>query len=201
MSEVIHGRAAALSRRLAAAEVPPEGLEIEIVATESERAALAELNALSAILALSATLRARRWRGDGLEIAGEMRAKVRQNCVVTLEDFDSDIVEPIELRFAPPKEPPKAPSKRRSRRAEPEPAPEPAENDLMGEDPPDPLVGGAVDLGAAVSEFLTLGLDPYPRKPGAAFIEPASAKEEEDQAVVSPFARLRAVRGEPSANE
>ena len=53
------------------------------------------------------------------------------------------------------------------------------------EDGPDPLIGGVVDLGALAGEFLTLALDPYPRKPGAAFEEPAPAVPEE-----SPFSAL-----------
>ena len=39
----------------------------------------------------------------------------------------------------------------------------------MAEDPPEPIVNGAIDLGALAAEFLMLGLDPYPRKPGAVF--------------------------------
>lgn len=182
--------ASPLSRPLTLAEVPPEGLEIEIVASEAERDAIASLNALPAVLALSATLRARRWRGDGLEVGGELRARVRQTCVLTLEEFDSDIVEPVDLRFAPPQEAPRP----RSRRHEEEP--EALDHDALGEDPPDPLIGGGVDLGAVVSEFLTLALDPYPHKPGAAFVEPAP---ETAASVVSPFERLRRTRDEPPA--
>ena len=33
---------------------------------------------------------------------------------------------------------------------------------------PEPLIGGIVDLGALATEFLILGLDPYPRKPARA---------------------------------
>jgi hypothetical protein len=39
-------------------------------------------------------------------------------------------------------------------------------------DPPEPLVDGMVDLGKIATEFLILGIDPYPRKPGAAFVAP-----------------------------
>jgi hypothetical protein len=35
------------------------------------------------------------------------------------------------------------------------------------------MVQGAVDLGALATEFLLLGIDPYPRKPGVAFAPPA----------------------------
>ena len=43
---------------------------------------------------------------------------------------------------------------------------------LDGEDAPDPIVDGKIDLGALAAEFLALGLDPYPRKPGVAFAPP-----------------------------
>lgn len=188
MTEERHGRNAAhsgatpLSRPLAATEVPPEGLEIEVVPTDAERAALAEMNDIPAVLSLTAALRARRWRGDGLEVTGELRARVRQTCVATLEDFESDVVEPIDLRFAPQQDSPRLRSRRRD--AEPEPV----EHDALGDDPPDELVGGAVDLGEIASEFLTLALDPYPRKPGAEFVEPAPERADD---AISPFARLR----------
>ncbi|MGJ0392949.1 MAG: YceD family protein [Methylocystis sp.] len=177
-----------LSRPLSISEVSPEGLDVQIVASESERAALAEMNALPAVHSLEATLRARRWRGDGLEVTGELRALVRQACVVTLDEFDSEVVESIELRFAPPKDAPRP----RSRRHAPEP--EIIEQNALDEDPPDPLVGGVADLGAVISEFLTLALDPYPRRPGAEFVEPAP---EEEAGVVSPFSTLRQT-GKPS---
>jgi hypothetical protein len=174
----------ALSRPLAVSDVPPEGFDVEIVASESERAELAALNGLPVISSLEATLRARKWRGDGLEVDGELRARVRQTCVVSLEEFDSDIAEPIHLRFAPRKESPR--SRRRAEDADG--AAGPQVHDALGEDPPDELVGGEVDLGAVVSEFLTLALDPYPRKPGAAF----AAAEPDANDNVSPFAALKA---------
>jgi hypothetical protein len=174
-----------LSRRLAVSDVPPEGLDVAISATPDECAALASLNGLPAVHALQAELRAQRWRGDGLKIDGELRASVRQTCVATLEEFDSQIVEPIHMRFAP--SPEEAP---RSRRRNAEPV-----EIALDEDPPDPLIGGAVDLGAVASEFLTLALDPYPRKPGVHFVEPTGDGAE----VVSPFAALGRLKppGEP----
>jgi len=181
-----------MSRPLSLTEVPPEGLETEIVATEAERAALAKLNGLPAILSLEARLRAKRWRGDGLDIEGELHARLRQICVVTLDEFDSNVVEPVHVRFAPPQEAPR-PSSHRGASGEEH------AHDSLDEDPPDPLVGGAVDIGAIVSEFLTLALDPYPRKPGVEFVEPAPAIRSES---VSPFAKLQTVVGnKPAAGE
>jgi hypothetical protein len=191
MGDNRHGGAPApespLSRPLLVSEVPPEGVTIDIVASPAERDALAALNGLPAVLSLAATLDVRRWRGDGLEVGGDVRARVRQTCVLTLEEFETDVETPVDLRFAPPREAPRP----RSRRHEPEP--EPTIHDL-GDDPPDELVGGAVDLGAVVSEFLTLALDPYPHKPGARFEEPAP---ESGDNVVSPFANLRRGGNEP----
>lgn len=178
-----------LSRPLTLTEVPAEGLEVDVVATPAERAALAKLNDLPAVEALTASLRARRWRREGLEITGEVRARVRQNCVLSLDEFEADVEGPIDVRFAPPAEEPRP----RSRRHEPEPEPDAHDHDALGEDPPDELVGGAVDLGAVVSEFFTLALDPYPHKPGAQFAEP----EPETDSNVSPFAKLRRLRDEP----
>ena len=54
-----------------------------------------------------------------------------------------------------------------------------AGTDAEDADIPDPLVGGRIDFGALTAEFLALGLDPYPRKPGIAF-EPVVAGEERD---------------------
>jgi hypothetical protein len=179
----------AMTRKLVASEIPLEGLEIDLVASERERRALAELNGLPAIASLTASLRARRWRGDGVEIVGDLRARVRQTCVVTLEEFEADVSEAVDVRFAPPKEP----APRRSRRNESEP--EPLEHDLTGEDPPDLLVAGAVDLGSVISEFFTLALDPYPRKPGAAFAEPAPAVDDDR---LTPFAKLRGGGDDPA---
>ena len=172
-----------LSRPVSLAVVPPEGLDIEIVANDAECAALAEHNGLLAIPALRARLRVKRWRGDGLDVEGEVRATVRQTCVVTLEPFDADISEPLHIRFAPPPEA----DRRRLRERRDEKQTLESDIDLSGEDPPDPLIGGIVDLGASVSEFLTLALDPYPRKPDAKFQEPTQQDDKE----ASPFATLR----------
>ena len=143
--------------------------------------------------------------GAGLEVSGQLRAKIRQTCVVTLDDFDSELDAPVHIRFAPPPRPAKGaaagPSDRAARkgerrRAKEEEEPAPSHIIDLEEDAPDPLIGGAVDLGAVVGEFLALNLDPYPRKPGAAFEEPASAEVE-----LGPFAALRRGANGPPEDE
>ena len=49
---------------------------------------------------------------------------------------------------------------------------------------------GSIDLGSLAAEFLALGLDPSPRKPGVAFEAPADAGEE------TPFAALQTLKGD-----
>ncbi len=149
--------------------LPRDGLALEIEANAQERAALAKLNGLPGIERLSASFRIAKWR-RGVEVEGELSARVTQTCVVSLEPFEVDIDEPIEAKFLP---------------VEAMPAATESEADA---DAPDPLVDGRIDLGALASEFLTLALDPYPRKPGVAFEPSSPAKEPE-----SPFSRLRAL--------
>ena len=48
---------------------------------------------------------------------------------------------------------------------------------------------GTVDLGAVATEFVILGIDPYPRKAGVVFRAPATADER-----TSPFAPLAALK-------
>ncbi len=163
------------SRPVRVEPLPRDGLETTIEANAVEREKLAALNNLPAISRLSARLLIKKWR-RGVEVEGELSARVTQTCVVTLEPFDVDIDEPIDARYLPVR-----------------PGDPPAE---LNEDPdaPDPLIDGKIDLGALAGEFLTLALDPYPRKPGVAFEPPA-----EETGPESPFARLRATatRDEP----
>ena len=187
------------SRPLQAAAVPPEGLDIAIHANDQECAALALENDLRALSGLEASFRIVRSGKDGLEVSGAVRAKIRQTCVVSLEQFDSLVDEPVHMRFVPPEASatPRAPYGRRNAPrddkgaknrlvAEEEAAPQQIID--LDDDTPDPLVGGAIDLGAIASEFLTLGIDPYPRSPGASFSEPEPAPE-----APGPFAVLRQV--------
>jgi hypothetical protein len=57
-------------------------------------------------------------------------------------------------------------------------------------DVPEVLVGGGIDLGAIATEFLILGLDPYPRKPDAALFQGSPVGED----AAHPFAPLAALK-------
>lgn len=144
-------------------DIPDIGLHMEIEAPAAVRAQIAELAAIRELPQLSAVFDLIRNQG-GVHVAGLVKAKVGQTCVVTLEPIESAVEEAVDLVFAPP-----------------------AVDLATGadEEPPEPLVGGKVDLGALATEFLLLGIDPYPRKPGAQFAPPKVEKDGD-----RPFAAL-----------
>jgi hypothetical protein len=194
------------SRPLAVSEVPVDGLKITIRAEEKERAAIASANGLIALTRLEADFRVQRESAEGIALTGTLTADTRQTCVVTLEDFDATIVEPIYMRFAPAAEAerPVHPGKgerRGARRQDSDTTDAVRSHHAIdfNDDPPDPLIGGEIDLGAVTAEFLTLSLDPYPKKPGASFEDLAPS---EDASAASPFAKLRsALKGGPPSDD
>jgi hypothetical protein len=152
-------------------EVPETGQHFDLAADAHVRAAVAKVAGLRELPRLEANIDVTR-RGSGLHVVGSISATVGQNCVVTLEPLVNEVEETINLIFEPPQ-----------RLA----APDEVEGQQHGVkwDDPEPLVAGVVDLGALATEFLILGLDPYPRKPGAVFEPPQDAKRDK-----GPFAAL-----------
>jgi hypothetical protein len=59
---------------------------------------------------------------------------------------------------------------------------------------PDPLVGDSIDVGALATEYLILGVDPHPRKPGIAFDAPQVEEKAAEEPEGSPFAALAALK-------
>jgi Large ribosomal RNA subunit accumulation protein YceD len=162
-----------LSRLVDVSNVPPHGLNLRVEATEEECAALARDFKLPAIRALSAEYRVTA-SAKGVHVAGTVRAAITQICVVTLDPFDSAVEEQVEVDFAEgsgmPAEPP---------------------TEMHEYEPPDEIVNGQIDLGALTAEFLALGLDPYPRKPGVNF-----SFDDGDAQPDSPFTALGRLKDE-----
>ena len=167
---------------VAVAEVPETGRSIELVPNETERKAIAAAAGLLELPRLEAVFDLARQGGenstDSLRVTGRVAATVIQRCVVTLEPVANEIEEAVDLLFQPQPDASIAPA-----------ADGGGFRDIDADDPPETLRDGAVDLGAVAVEFLLLGLDPYPRKPGAAFAAPAA----EDTAG-HPFAALAALK-------
>lgn len=153
------------------------GRHVELEASEAVRVALAKPAGVDAVERLVARFDLTRRGRDRLHVSGEVNGTVRQTCVVTLEPVVSQISEVIDLTFAPPREP-------IGETAQVDIESAPASDEI------EPLIGSSVDLGLIATEFFTLGIDPYPRKPGAAFDAPKPAAESASH----PFAGLAALQ-------
>ncbi len=151
-------------------EVPESGRHVELRADEPMRAQLAAYTGLRSLASAEASLDVKRQGRNGLRVIGEVRARIGQTCVVSLEPMESDIVEQVDVVFKPVIE---------------SPAKTETEVDAAEHDPPEPLIDGIVDLGGLATEFLILGIDPYPRKSEAVFEAPAAGTGD-----AGPFAAL-----------
>ena len=156
-------------------DVPEEGRHFVLVADADTRAAIARMAGARDLPRLQANFDLTRAVAGGLRVAGRVSATVGQTCVVTLEPLANEIIEDIDLLFVP--------------QTTGQPAGEDARSDDRYLDEAEPLTGGSVDLGALATEFLILGIDPYPRRAGAVFQPPLDSAPEE-----SPFAALAALK-------
>jgi len=166
------------------AQIPERGLHRELEADEAQRKAMAEIAGLREVLSAHASFDVTPKSGGRIHVAGHVRARIGQTCVVTLDPIESEIDEPIDLMFAPPEQ-------------------IPALSDLVDEtaardddaDPLEPIEGGMIDLGRLAMDVLFLAIDPYPRKQGAVFEHEITPPDPEDH----PFAALKALKAKPKA--
>jgi uncharacterized metal-binding protein YceD (DUF177 family) len=155
-----------------ATDIPAGGLDRERQATDAECAALAKELDLLKLDRLTARYRIKAVAGGGYRLAGRVACAVEQACVVTLEPVASKIDAPFDVEFRPQIES--------------------ADNDedasvLAGPDF-DIMERGVIPVGRIVFETLSGSLDPYPRRPDAAFDwrDPEQGEPEK----TSPFAAL-----------
>jgi uncharacterized metal-binding protein YceD (DUF177 family) len=162
------------------AQIPETGMHLDIQADRAQRAAMAEVAGLREILSASAALDVTPKSGGRVHVAGHVRARVGQTCVVTLDPIENDIDEDIDLVFAPPEQIPQLADL----------VDEAAKSEAEISDPPEPIDNGVIDLGRLATDALLLGIDPYPRRPDAVFEPPVVADDPEDH----PFAALKALQ-------
>ncbi len=170
---------------VAVAQVPETGLHRDIEADAPVRQAMADMAGLREVVSAVASFDVTPKSGGRFHVVGQVRARIGQTCVVTLDDIESDIDESIDLIFAPPEQIPQMAD-----------LVEEAEH-AGGEapDPPEPIIGGIIDLGRLATDVLFLAIDPYPRKPDAVFEPLVEAVDPEDH----PFAALKALKGDAKA--
>ena len=156
-------------------DVADDGRRFDLVADAETRAAVARIAGLRELPRLEANFQVTRHGSRGLRVSGRVSATVGQTCVVTLEPLTNEVAEEAALVFAPQI----APKGQAAKSA--------ASWETF--DGTEPLLDGRIDLGVLATEFLILGLDPYPRKPDAVFRPPQAATPDE-----GPFAALAALK-------
>jgi len=167
-------------------DVPEAGLHLELAAPEDVRSAMVAFGGVTAVPRLEAVLDCVRQGETRLRVTGRVTATVEQTCVVTLEPVTNEVDEAIDVVFAPAAE--AQPGSRDDDDGfDDDIGDAHATGELGGEaEVPEALsTDGTADVGAIAVEFLLLGINPFPRKPGAVFLRPA-----EEGATVSPFADL-----------
>lgn len=169
------------SYRIKVGHVSHNPLEVRMSADQRERQALARLWDILGVEALTAELKVRRWKKDGVKLTGVIHAEVTQACVVTLDPVSQVIDEAIEEIFVP-----EGSALARI------PANDAGEIvvDPDGPDLPEVFEGDEIDVGAFVAEMAAMALDPYPRKPDAEF-EAHTEQDAADEKKPSPFAVLK----------
>jgi uncharacterized metal-binding protein YceD (DUF177 family) len=125
---------------------------------------LAALDAFEADVALKPS-------AAGWSLTGRVRASAVQTCGITLEPLPLQIDAPFSLSLA-------------------EAVDEDSDEIVitLDDEAPDLVEDGQIDLGQYAVEQLALHLDPFPRKPGAEFVQP------DEPAEISPFAVLKTLR-------
>lgn len=107
----------------------------------------------------------------GWTLTGRVKATLEQTCGITLDPLPVEIDERFSVDLVEAAEP------------------ETDEIEItLDDESPDVIEEGRIDLGQYAVEQLALTLDPFPRKPGAEFVQP------EEPAEISPFAVLKAFK-------
>jgi uncharacterized metal-binding protein YceD (DUF177 family) len=170
---------------VAVEDIPDAGLHIAIEAPAATRAALATFANVREVPRVSAVFDLTR-RGAEVDVTGQVKALVGQTCVVSLEPMETEVDEAVDLTFAPG---PAGVADMTESEAE-------GHRASLDEELPEPLIGGKLDLGAIATEFLILGIDPYPRR-----LEVEFAPPETDDAGMNPFAVLEALKKPPGGGQ
>ena len=160
------------SRRFPLAEIGTVPKHVEIVADETECAAVARRFGLVSLDLLSAKADLVAVEG-AIEARGTLSARLTQSCVATGQPLPAILDEPFRIRFEPPV----------TEVIEEEFELDADDCDAMEHD------GQAIDLGEAVAQTLGLSIDRFPRAPNADDVLKAAGILSE--ADTSPFAKLK----------
>ena len=137
-----------------AADIAEGGLQQTRAMTAAEREAFAQALDILSCDDVRAAYKIRALGEGRYRLSGDVSARLKQQCVVTLEPIEQELDESFDVEFWP---------------ANTLPATTDAEVEVLTAAEIEPIEHGLIDAGRIVFEILSAGLDPYPRKPNAAF--------------------------------
>ncbi len=158
-------------------DLPKGGRQFAIEASPAERDAVANRLGVLAVDAFSGALQVAAAR-DKFSVRGRVAARLKRECVVSLEEIVEEINEPFEVEFV--------------RRAEALEG-----DDDLSLDAPELHEDATFDIGELLVQQLSLAMDPFPRKPGA----PSLAAEFGADDAASPFAQALAQAAKRDENQ
>ena len=161
-------------------EVAEQGLRVERSADEAELAAVAAALELPGCERLEAKYAVKAIGEGRYRMTGEVRARLTQACVVTLEPVPARVEESFEVEFWPGQSIPEQPE---------------GEVEVLSLPEIEPIEHGKIAAGRVIFETLSAGLDPFPRKAGAELAD-EDLPAEPDAAAAGPFAALKKLRNE-----
>ena len=150
--------ASPVSFKASVTRLPQSGMPVLVDADARQREALAAAHGLVSVERFHAELLVAPWKRNGVRVSGRVEADITQQCVVTLDPLQAKVEEAVEGLFLP--------EDSKLGRLGFEAGGE-IHIDAEGPDSPETFSGDTIDVGALAEQFFALGIDPYPRKPGA----------------------------------
>lgn len=172
--------------------LPQVGRAYAIKADEAQRARVAVRLGVQEISRLTASFELMPRAGGMVKVTGTVEADLTQSCVVTLGPVSATLREEVDVTFTtyPAVKTPEGKSDEGDEEL----------LDLGQEEPPEEALDGRIDLGELAVVHLALGLDPYPRAPGAAFKAPSWVEKDGKSEPESPFAVLAQLKKKSPPN-
>ena len=174
------------------ANLPAASEKLALPVTQETLEVVADACDVTSIQNLEATFRFKRWRKHGVTLNCDVKAKIEQECIATLEPVFSKINESFERQFLP-------------ERSSDYKMPEIIDGEMVLDpeaDLPDIIVGNTLNLWDILIEELILVIDPFPRSdsaPDEAVWEEKKVKEDREP-THKPFSDLKTLITEKKSN-
>ncbi len=159
------------SREIDLGALPESGKRFSFEATKEERAAVARRLGVPAVAALRGEARVAATRSR-IDVEGRIDATLVRECVASLEHVEETVADAFKVEFL---------------RREPEAAPD-ADDDAWL-DAPEVWEHEQLDVGELLVQQVSLAMDPFPRKEGAASLADQFGSEEEQTSFASVLAK------------